>query len=87
VSYVLRIPGDVAADLRRLDPELAEQVLDEIDRLAGDPIALRVGAGGEGIQDVQRTIRGEPQLVFLHFHRDDQRRVLTLLRLLARSSG
>jgi hypothetical protein len=87
VSYALRIPGDVAADLRRLDPQLAEEVLDEIDRLATNPAELRTDIRGEAIHDVHRVIAGAAHLVFLHFHRDDQRRVLTLLRLLAEPSG
>lgn len=83
MSYAVRLAGDVIADLRQLDPQLQEDVLDELDSLANGPESLRTDASGEAIFDFARGEGAARHVIFLRLHRDDVNRVLTVLAIAA----
>jgi hypothetical protein len=67
------------ADLRELDPMLQEDVLDEVDFVAGAPWRLRIDAQGYAVHDFERTRADIRHIIFIRVHRDDLRQVLSIL--------
>ena len=79
MSYVWGIAGDAQADLWQLDPAIQERVLDEVERASERPEELRVDSDGCAIRDFDHELPGGRHVVFISLHRDDKRRLLTLL--------
>ncbi len=79
MNYAWRLAGDAIADLRELDPWLQEDVLDELEQLSANPFGLRVDPAGFAAHDFERGTAGFSRIVFLRLHRDDTRRVLSVL--------
>jgi hypothetical protein len=79
VSYVWHLAGDALADLRELDPSLQEDVLDEVETVAGAPSRRRVDPQGYAIHDFERTKSDVRPVVFIRVHRDDLRQTISVL--------
>ena len=61
---------DAWADLHRLDPSLSEDVLDEVERLAGNPESLPSPIAGRGIvHTFPRLVELRLRVLVLSFHR------------------
>ena len=82
MSFALRLGGDAVADLRHLDPWLAETVLDELEVLSADPSQLRLDARGEAVHDFERQLAEIRHLVFLRIQLDLHRRTLTVFTII-----
>ena len=76
MSYGLQIAGDADVEMRRLDPWLQEEVLDELERLIADPSLLHQG---ENILSVTRTQRGQRFHVTLYLAVSEQSQTVSLL--------
>ena len=79
MSYAWHLAGDALADLRELNPSLQEDVLDEVEIVAGAPWRLTCDAQGYAIHDFERTQSDIRHVVFIRVHRDDLRQILSVL--------
>jgi hypothetical protein len=79
VSYAWHLAGEALADLRELDLPLQEDVLDEVEIVAGAPWRLRVNVQGYAVHDFERIKSDIRHVVFIRVHRDDRRQTLSVL--------
>jgi hypothetical protein len=82
VSYSLEIMHDAHAGLRRLDPAVQEEVLDEIERLVTDPSLLnRYGPATATSYDFVRVERDAVRYVFIGVNCDHANRHIQVVRV------
>jgi hypothetical protein len=79
VSYAWRLTGDARADLRELEPQLQEEVIDQIDALTEAPESMIVDEDDCVVVEVERHSSGMLHLLFIRLHRDDGRELITVL--------
>lgn len=80
MSYSFRIAGDALADLRTLEPWLQEEVLDELDVLAGNPQLLQTSSDAESvIYMFSRAIGGAKHYISITVCRNDARESIVAL--------
>ena len=78
MSYALRLAAEAHPGLRRMEPWLQEEALDEAERLADDPGRLVQRGSLPGyVHDFTRDRGGVLYYVFL-LERDDSHQVLTV---------
>ena len=72
MSYALELNDKAQRGLAALPPELQEEVLDELDRLAAHPDLLVFrGTSPDAIHDVVQQVGGSRFYVFITAQRDD----------------
>jgi len=87
VSYAVHLAGDAIVDLQTLEPWVQEEVIDELDLLAEDPMRLHPDHDGNAVHDFERTVGGLRHVLFLRVHRDERRRLLTVSAIVDRPRG
>jgi hypothetical protein len=84
----LHLAADALADLQRLEPWLAEEVLDELERLVSTPELIGPALPDWGhVHVLTRSQAGRLHVVTLILDRNDARGLLTLLGVQAVVSG
>lgn len=79
-SWVLAFNEQARAALRRIDPWLQEEILDELDRLAQNPGQLRRGgASPVSIADLTRDRDNQRHYIFLSIETDVSTRTLQII--------
>jgi hypothetical protein len=89
VSYALTIAGDALADLRALEPWLQEEVLDELELLADDPLlAETLPPGIDSIYSfIRTTANGARHHVVVTLFRSAVHSTISLLGIANRIVG
>lgn len=86
MSYSFTIAGDARADLRALEPWLQEEVLDELELLAADPMLLGDHEpGGDLVYAFNRERGRAKHYVVLTLTRSDVNQTLTVLGIFRRT--
>ena len=88
MSLALHLAADALSDLRRLDPWLQEEVLDEIERLAAAPESIPAPLQGWGsVHPFVRVVGGQLQVITLTLERNDSRGLLIVLGVASATGG
>ena len=86
MSYAPAIAGDARPDVRALDPWLQEELLDELEVLAGDPTVLPNPAdGSDFLYGFSRVAGATKHYVAVTLSRNDSSQTLTVLGISHRS--
>ena len=80
MSYALAVAADARADLRTIETWLQEELWDELDLIAADPLLLTpASAGNSSVYSFNRVADGVTHYVVIAVVRNDATKTLTIL--------